>query len=55
MEGLSDYQDWLYIGAVIIAFFVFLLWNRKTHGQSRTKNRRSFKARLEDRKKEQRK
>ncbi|MGJ8684473.1 MAG: hypothetical protein ACSHWW_07615 [Nonlabens sp.] len=53
MEGISNYTDWLYIGAVVIAFFVFLLWNRKTHGRSRTKDRRSFKARLEERKREE--
>lgn len=52
MEELGTYKDWAYIGIVVIAFFIFLLWNRKTHGRSRTKNRRSFKTRLEDRKKE---
>lgn len=52
MERLNDYTDWLYIGAVVIAFFIFLLWNRKTHGRSRTKQRRSFKQRLEERQKE---
>lgn len=50
MEGLSD---WFYIGAVIIAFFIFLLWNRKTHGRSRTKGRKSFKTRLKERRKEE--
>lgn len=55
MEGLSNYSDWIYIGAVVIAFFIFLLWNRKTHGRSRTKDRRSFKQRIAERKKEERK
>ncbi len=53
MEAISEYKDWFYIGAVIIAFFIFLLWNRKTHGRSRTKDRRSFKARVEERKKDE--
>ena len=55
MEELESYKDWFYIGIVIIAFFIFLLWNRKTHGRSRTKGRRSFKQRVEERKEEEKK
>jgi hypothetical protein len=50
---MENYQDWIYIAGVVLAFFVFLVWNKKNHGNgSRLKNRKTFKERIQERKKD---
>ncbi len=48
MEILSKYQDWIYIGGVLLAFIVFLFWNRSKQGNTRNRKRRNFKQRVRE-------
>lgn len=51
MEIYTNYKDWIYIGAVLLAFFVFLIWNSKKQKPNRG-SRRTFKQRLKDKRDE---
>ncbi|WP_172443333.1 hypothetical protein [Nonlabens agnitus] len=35
--------DWIYIGAVIVAFFVFLGWNKSRQKSVKDRKRRNFR------------
>jgi hypothetical protein len=48
MEILSEHKDWIYIGAVLLAFVIFLFWNKGKQGSIKDRKRRSFKQRLKD-------
>lgn len=51
-DFFDNYQDWIYIAVVVLAFFVFLIWNKKQQTTTRRSNRSSFKERVEQRKKD---
>ncbi|AGC77544.1 hypothetical protein LX97_02260 [Nonlabens dokdonensis] len=52
METLSDYKDWIYIGGVLLAFVVFLFWNRSKQGSIKDRKRRNFKQRIQEKREE---
>ena len=45
-EYFENYTDWFYIGSVILAFFVFLLWNKKRQSSGKRSQRLNFKKRI---------
>lgn len=49
MQNMNS--DWIYIGAVFLAFFVFLGWNYMKKKPGVRANKRSFKQRLSDKRK----
>lgn len=49
----NNTNDWIYIILVIVAFFLFLGWNRKRQHNQRNRTKRNFKDRINDRKKSQ--
>ncbi|WP_164510868.1 hypothetical protein [Nonlabens xiamenensis] len=54
MEFINTYQDWIYIGGVILAFFVFLVWNKSRQGSVKDRRRRNFKQSFREKKKQKR-
>lgn len=44
----AEYQDWIYIGAVILAFFIFLGWNKSRQTSVKDRKRRNFKQSLRE-------
>jgi hypothetical protein len=40
----TDYQDYIYIGAVILGFFIFLGWNKSRQRSVKDRKRRNFKS-----------
>lgn len=42
--------DWIYIGAVIAAFFIFLGWNKSRQTSVKDRKRRNFKQSFRERK-----
>ena len=52
----AEYQDWIYIGVVVLAFFIFLGWNksrqRSVKDRKRRNFRQSFREKRADRKKD---
>ncbi|AZQ43858.1 hypothetical protein [Nonlabens ponticola] len=44
----DQYADWIYIAAVIIAFFVFLGWNKSRQKSLGQRKRRNFKQSFRD-------
>jgi hypothetical protein len=48
MEILSEHKDWVYIGSVLLAFVIFLFWNKGKQGSIKDRKRRNFKQRLKD-------
>lgn len=49
METLTEYKDWIYIIAVLLAFVVFLFWNKSKQGSIKDRKKRSFKQRYKER------
>ncbi|WP_213522643.1 hypothetical protein [Nonlabens sp.] len=48
MEILSEHKDWIYIGTVVLAFILFLFWNKSKQNSIQNRKRKSFKQRLKD-------
>ncbi|BAO55718.1 hypothetical protein [Nonlabens marinus] len=44
--------DWIYIGAVVLAFFIFLGWNKSRQTSVKNRKRRNFKQSFRERKAE---
>jgi hypothetical protein len=40
----TEYQDYIYIGAVILGFFIFLGWNKSRQRSVKDRKRRNFKS-----------
>ncbi len=53
MEILREYTDWIYIGGVLLAFVLFLFWNKGKQGSIKDRKRRNFKQRLRDKRDDQ--
>jgi hypothetical protein len=51
MNFYTDYEDWIYIALVLLAFFVFLAWNYSKQKPAVRGGRRNFKERLRDKRK----
>jgi FtsZ-interacting cell division protein ZipA len=51
----AEYQDWIIIGAVVVAFFIFLGWNKSRQTSVKDRKRRNFKQSLRERKAEREK
>lgn len=51
----SNTSDWIYIAGVIVAFFVFLVWNKKQQASRKGPKRKRFKDRIEEKRKERNK
>jgi len=52
MEILSENKDWIYIGAVLLAFVIFMFWNKSKQGSLKDRKRRNFKQRLNEKRKD---
>ncbi|WP_194852157.1 hypothetical protein [Nonlabens antarcticus] len=39
----AEYQDYIYVAAVILAFFIFLGWNKSRQRSVKDRKRRNFK------------
>lgn len=52
MEILSEYKDWIYIGGVLLAFVVFLFWNKGKQRNIKDRKRRNFKQRIQEKREE---
>ncbi|WP_303685660.1 hypothetical protein [Nonlabens dokdonensis] len=52
MEILSEYKDWIYICGVLLAFVVFLFWNKSKQGSIKDRKRRNFKQRIQEKREE---
>jgi len=52
---MSNYIDYIYIGGVIVAFIVFIFWNRGNNAEIRKRGRRRFGDELQSRRDEKRK
>jgi len=44
--------DWIYIGAVILAFFIFLGWNKSRQTSVKDRKRRNFRQSLREKRAE---
>lgn len=53
MDFYNEHKDWIYIGAVLAAFFVFVMWNYTKRKPRSSSNKRNFKQRLNDKRKQQ--
>ncbi|MDP5100271.1 MAG: hypothetical protein NWQ09_03005 [Nonlabens sp.] len=51
MDFFNQYKDWIYIGAVLVAFFIFVAWNYTKQKPSTRGGKRSFKQRMNDKRK----
>lgn len=51
----AEYQDWILIGAVVAAFFIFLGWNKARQRSVKDRTRRNFKQSFRERKAEREK
>jgi|GEM_PF-1219625 len=51
----SNTSDWIYIAGVVIAFFIFLVWNKKQQASRKGPKRKRFKDRIEEKRKERNK
>ena len=51
----AEYQDWIIIGAVVLAFFIFLGWNKSRQRSVKDRKRRNFKQSFRERKAEREK
>ncbi|MEN8817307.1 MAG: hypothetical protein ABF274_10640 [Nonlabens sp.] len=52
MEILSEYKDWIYIGGVLLAFVIFLFWNKGKQGSIKDRKKRNFKKRIQEKREE---
>jgi FtsZ-interacting cell division protein ZipA len=44
----SEYSDWIYIGVVVLAFFIFLGWNKSRQRSVKDRKRRNFRQSLKE-------
>ncbi|GAK96445.1 hypothetical protein JCM19294_1958 [Nonlabens tegetincola] len=51
-DFFSNTKDWIYIIAVVVAFFIFLGWNRKQQANRNSRKRRDFKKSFNEKKKD---
>lgn len=51
----SNTSDWIYIVGVIVAFFAFLIWNKKQQASRKGLKRKRFKDRVEEKRNERQK